>query len=133
VQTSGWFVQRLERRVQGIGDRVQGSGRLVQPTGRLVQAVGRRVQPWNRLVHRYLYKTGTFCRLNNPGSEIVRICGSAGGRLQMVVVRKNLDLVWVWFYKDVAPYETATNIYRLSLSYCFCLQFFQSTGHKQNA
>jgi hypothetical protein len=25
------------------------------------------------------------------------------GRLQMVAVRKNLDLVWVWFYKDVAP------------------------------
>jgi hypothetical protein len=21
----------------------------------------------------------------------------------MVDVRKNLDLVWVWFYKDVAP------------------------------
>jgi len=28
---------------------------------------------------------------------------SAGGRLQMMAVRKNLDLVWVWFYKDVAP------------------------------
>gem|GEM_PF-636437 len=28
---------------------------------------------------------------------------SAGGYLQMVAVRKNLDLVWVWFYKDVAP------------------------------
>jgi hypothetical protein len=28
---------------------------------------------------------------------------AAGGRLQMVAVRKNLDLVWVWFYKDVAP------------------------------
>jgi hypothetical protein len=23
--------------------------------------------------------------------------------MQMVAVRKNLDLVWVWFYKDVAP------------------------------
>jgi len=22
---------------------------------------------------------------------------------QLVAVRKNLDLVWVWFYKDVAP------------------------------
>jgi hypothetical protein len=29
----------------------------------------------------------------------------------MVAVRKNLDLVWVWFYKDVAPmarYEQQT-------------------------
>jgi hypothetical protein len=25
------------------------------------------------------------------------------GHLQMVAVRKNLDLVWVWFYKEVAP------------------------------
>jgi hypothetical protein len=24
-------------------------------------------------------------------------------RLQPVAVRKNLDLVWVWFYKDGAP------------------------------
>jgi hypothetical protein len=30
-------------------------------------------------------------------------CRSAGGRLQMVAVRKKLDLVWVWFYKEVAP------------------------------
>jgi hypothetical protein len=35
-------------------------------------------------------------------------CRSAGGRLQMVAVRavalrKELDLVWVWFYKEVAP------------------------------
>jgi len=26
-----------------------------------------------------------------------------GGRLQMVALRKELDLVWVWFYKEVAP------------------------------
>jgi hypothetical protein len=25
------------------------------------------------------------------------------GSLQVVAVRKNLDLVWVWFYKGVAP------------------------------
>ena len=35
--------------------------------------------------------------------ETNRICRSAGGRLQMVAVRKNLDSVWVWLYKDVAP------------------------------
>jgi hypothetical protein len=33
--------------------------------------------------------------------------GRQAGRLrshfQMVAVRKNLDLVWVWFYKEVAP------------------------------
>jgi hypothetical protein len=39
-------------------------------------------------------------------SAMVAVCN--GGRLQwwpsaMVAVRKNLDLVWVWFYKDVAP------------------------------
>ena len=26
-----------------------------------------------------------------------------GGRLQMVALRKELDSVWIWFYKDVAP------------------------------
>ena len=34
-----------------------------------------------------------------------------GGRLQMVALRKELDLVWVWFYKEVAP--TA-----LEMKYC---------------
>jgi hypothetical protein len=27
----------------------------------------------------------------------------AKARAPLVAVRKNLDLVWVWFYKDVAP------------------------------
>jgi hypothetical protein len=58
---------------------------------------------------------------------------SSGYAAPLVAVRKNIDSVWVWLYKDVAPYETATTIYHLSLSYCFCLQFFQGTGHKQDA
>jgi len=29
--------------------------------------------------------------------------GACAPHLQMVAVRKNLDLVWVWFYKDGAP------------------------------
>jgi len=29
--------------------------------------------------------------------------GARAPHLQKVAVRKNLDLVWVWFYKDVAP------------------------------
>jgi len=31
------------------------------------------------------------------------VAASNGGRLQMVALRKELDLVWVWFYKEVAP------------------------------
>jgi hypothetical protein len=33
----------------------------------------------------------------NPVYLSPRLCGS------MVAVRKNPDLVWVWFYKEVAP------------------------------
>jgi hypothetical protein len=29
--------------------------------------------------------------------------GARAPHLQRVAVRKNLDLVWVWFYKEVAP------------------------------
>jgi hypothetical protein len=35
-------------------------------------------------------------------------------KIKMVAVRKNLDLVWVWFYKEVAP--TALEMFRERIS-----------------
>jgi hypothetical protein len=65
-----------------------------------------------------------ICRRRRKESLIFDLSLVTSTPTNLVAVRKNLDLVWVWFYKEVAP--TALNVKTIT-ALCYAHSIFNSS------